>query len=207
MPVITKLLFSENHVVVELDGGESLRVSYDVYTGYRLCSGMDLSGDLYMEVYDESRRFECCSRALSYLGLRARSVEEMKRYLRKKNFDERHISEAVEYLKGKGYLNDYGFAILYTKDRMRSGRRGKDLIVRDLYRKGIGRKEIDKAIKECGADKADEEAVYALAKKKYESVKNKENPALKVSNYLRQRGFDYDIIKKVLRRLGEDVEE
>ena len=207
MPVISKLLFNENHVGVELDSGESLRVSYDVYSQYKLASGMDLSGDLYMEVYDESRKFECRSKGLSYLGLRARSVEEMRKYLKKKKFSDRDIDDTVEYLKGKGYLNDYEFAKLYTKDRMKSGKRGKDLIVRDLYRKGLGRKEIDKAIKECGADIADEEAVFQLAQKKYESVKNKENPALKVSNYLRQRGFDYDTIKKILKRLGEEVEE
>lgn len=207
MPVITKLIFSENHVGVELESGESLRLSYDVCMQYKLSSGMDLSGDLYIEVYEESRRFECRSKALAYLGFRARSVDEMRRYLKKKNFSDRDIDETVEYLKGKGYLDDYEFALLYTKERMKSGKRGKDLIVPDLYRKGLGRKEINKAIKECGADVPDEDAVYQLALKKYESLKNKENPAARVSNYLRQRGFDYNVIKKVLRRLGEEVEE
>lgn len=207
MPVITKLLFNETHVGVELENGENLRLTYDAYTQYKLSSGMDLSGDLYIEVYEESRKFDCRSKGISYLGLRARSVDEMKKYLKKKNFSDRDITDTVEFLKGKGYLNDYEFAKLYTKDRMKSGKRGKDLIVRDLFRKGIGRKEIDKAIKECGADVADEEAVFLLARKKYESVKHKDNPASKVSNYLRQRGFDYDVIKKVLKRLGEEVEE
>ncbi len=207
MPLITKLLFHENHVGIELDSGENFRVSYDVYSQYKISSGMDLTGDLYIEIYDESRKFECRSKGLSYLGLRARSVDEIKKYLKKKKFSDREVDDTVDYLKGKGYLNDYNFAILYTKDRMKSGKRGKDLIVRDLYRKGIGRKEIDKVIKECGADIADEEAVYLLALKKYESVKNKDNPAVKVVNYLRQRGFDYDVIKKVLKRLGEEVEE
>ncbi len=207
MPIIIKLIFNDNSVAAELENGETLRLTYDVYSQYKLCSGMDLSGSLYMEVYDESRKFECRSKGLLYLGLRARSVDEMKKYLKKKNFSDRDIDDTVEYLKGKGYLNDYEFAVLYTKDRMKSGKRGKDLIVRDLYRKGLGRKEIDKAIKECGADVADEEAVFHMAQKKYESVKNKDNPAVKVSNYLRQRGFDYDIIKKVLQRLGEEVQE
>lgn len=207
MPVITKLLFNENHVGVELDSGERLTLSYDAYSQYKLSSGVNLSGDLYMEVYEESRKFECRSRGLAYLGVRARSVEEMKKYLKKKNFSDRDIDETVEYLKGKGYLDDYEFALLYTKDRMKSGKRGKDLIVRDLYRKGLRRKEIDRAVKACGADVPDEEAVYALAIKKYESVRSKDHPAAKVSNYLRQRGFDYDIIKKVLKRLGEEVEE
>ena len=207
MPVISKLLFNENHVGVELDSGESLRVSYDVYSQYKLASGMDLSGDLYMEVYDESRKFECRSKGFSFLGLRARSVDEMKKYLKKKQFSDRDIDDTVEYLKGKGYLNDYEFAKLYTRDRMKSGKRGKDLIVRDLYRKGVGRKEIDKAVKECGADIPDEEAVFQLAMKKYSSVRDKDHPGMKVSNYLRQRGFNYDTIKKVLKRLDEGVEE
>lgn len=207
MPVIIKLLFNENHVKVELENGENLRLSYDAYTQYKISSGMELSGDLYSEIYEESRKFECRSKGLSYLGLRARSVDEMKKYLKKKKFSDREIDDTIEYLKGKGYLDDYEFAILFTKDRMKSGKRGKDLIVQDLYRKGLGRREIDRAIRECGADVADEEAVFQLAQKKYESVKNKNNPAAKVANYLRQRGFDYDVIKKVLRRLGEEVGE
>jgi regulatory protein len=207
LPLIIKLLFNDNHVGVDLDNGESMHISYDAYSQYKLASGMDLSGDLYIEVYEESRKYECRMKALSYLGLRARSVDEMREYLKMKKFSDRDINDTVEYLKGKGYLNDYEFAKLYTKDRMKSGKRGKDLIVRDLYRKGLARKEIDKAVKECGADKPDEEVVFQLAQKKYESVKNKENPAMKVSNYLRQRGFDYDVIKKVLKRLGEEVEE
>ncbi len=207
MALIIKLLFNDNYVGVELDNEECLRISYEAYSQYKLASGMDLTGDLYMEIYDESRKFECRNRGLAYLGLRARSIDEMRKYLKKKNFSDRDIDETVDFLKDKKYLNDYEFAKLYTKDRMKSGKRGKDLIVRDLYRKGVERKEIDKAIKECGADKPDEEAVLQLALKKYEAVKNKDNPAVKVSNYLRQRGFDYDIIKKVLKRLGEEIED
>lgn len=206
MPLITKLLFNENHVVVELESGESLRVSYEAYSQYRLSSGLDLAGDLYAEIYNESRKFECMNRGLSYLGVRARSVDEMKKYLKKRNFSDRHIDDTVEYLKGKGYLDDYQFALMYIKERMKSGKRGKDLIVRDLFRKGISRREIDRAVKESGADVIDEEALFQLALKKFESLRDKDNPEIRVANYLRQRGFDYDAIRKILRRLGRDTD-
>ena len=206
MPLITKLLFNENYVVVELESGESLRVSYEAYSQYRLSSGLDLSGDLYAEIYNESRKFECMSRGLSYLAVRARSVDEMKKYLKMRNFSDRHIDETVEYLKGKGYLDDSQFALMYIKDRMKSGKRGKDLIVRDLFRKGISRREIDRAVKESGADVVNEEALFQLALKKFESVRDKDNPEIRVANYLRQRGFDYDAIRKILRRLGRDTD-
>ena len=98
MPVITKLLFRENLVTAELDNGEVLGFSYPVYSQYKLSGGMDISGDLYMELYEESRKTECREKALKYLAVRSRSVDEMEKYLRKKNFTEGHISETVRLL-------------------------------------------------------------------------------------------------------------
>ena len=204
MPVITKLLFRENLVTAELDNGEVLGFSYPVYSQYKLSSGMDISGDLYMELYEESRKTECWEKALKYLAVRSRSVDEMEKYLRKKNFTDNQISETVRMLKDKKYLDDYEFSTGIVKSRMKSGRYGRDIIVRDLYSKGINRRIIDKVIKECGADNTDEERLYALALKKYMSVKDKDNSISRVGNYLRQRGFDYESIKKVLRRLEKN---
>jgi len=206
MAIIIKLFFKENTVGVELDNGEMLNFTYDVYSQYKLETGMDIQGDLYTELYEESKRIECRNKAFQYLAARSRSVEEMARYLRKKNFSEKHITENLEYLKSKGYLNDSDYAAAFVRERLKSGRHGRDIIVRDLYRRGITRRIIDRAVKECGADEPDMDALYSLALKKFNTVKDKENSLVRVGNYLRQRGFDYDSIKKVLRRLGAEEE-
>ncbi len=203
MPVIVKLLFKDNLVAAELENGEVLNLTYDVYSQYKLSSGMDVQGDLYTELYEESRRTECRDKALKYLALRSRSVSEMEQYLRKKNFSEAHISEAVSYMKEKGYLDDYEFSKGFVKSKMKSGRYGVDIIIRDLYGKGIHRRTIDRAVKECGAREPDMDKLYSLALKKYNSLKDRENRAARVGNYLRSKGFDYDSIKKVLRMLGD----
>lgn len=206
MPGIVKLLFKDNVVSAELDNGEVLNISYDAYSQYKLSSGMAIQGDLYSELYGESRRTECRERAYKYLAVRSRSVDEMEKYLRKKKFSEDQIAETVGSLKDKGYLDDYGFSSGFVKSKMKSGKYGADIIIRDLYRKGIHRKTIDKVMKECGASEPDMEKLYGLALKKYNSLEGKDNRAAKVGNYLRGKGFDYDSIKKVLRRLGEEKE-
>lgn len=207
MPDIVKLIFKDNYVQLELDNSERLKISFDAYSMYKLSSGATLTTECYMEIYEESKKFECMEKAFNQLAVRGRSVDEIRQYLKKKNFSEKHIEETLDYLKGKGYLNDYDFSMSFVKAKMKSGKSGKDIIVRDLYRKGIGRKIIDKVIRESGADITDEDTLYGLAIKKYKSVKDKENSFMKVSNFLRGRGFDYDSIGKVLRRIKTDFEE
>lgn len=204
MPEIVKLLFRENIVSAELDNGEVLNLSYDAYSQYKISSGMVIEGDLYHELYEESQKTGCRDKAFKYLAVRSRSVDEIEKYLRKKKFSESHILETADYLKERGYLDDYEFSLEFVRNKMKSGKCGADIIVRDLYRKGINRKTIDRAIKECGAGEPDMEKLYGLALKKYNSLEGRENRATRVGSYLRQKGFDYDSIKKVLRKLGEE---
>lgn len=207
MPEIVKLLFKESLVTVQLDSDEELSLPYDVYIQYKLASGLRIEGDLYAELFEESRKTECRNKAFNFLAVRSRSFDEMEKYLKKKNFSEGQVSETINFLKEKGYLDDYEFSKAMVTGKMKGGRCGTDVIVRDLYRKGISRRIIDRVIRECGADITDDEQLYALAVKKYNLVKDKENALAKVGNYLRQKGFGYDSIKKVLRRLGNDEME
>jgi len=207
MPEILKLIFRDNYVQLELDNSEKLKISLDTYTMYKISGGMTISPECYIELCEESRKFECMEKGFSHLATRGRSVDELRQHLKKKNFSEKHIEETLDYLKEKGYLNDYAFAMSFVKAKMKSGKSGKDIIVRDLYRKGVGKKIIDRVIRESGADITDEDALYEIAVKKYNSVKDKDNSFMKVSNFLRSRGFDYESINRVLRRIKTDYEE
>ncbi|MCL1833426.1 MAG: recombination regulator RecX [Leptospirales bacterium] len=206
MLIIEKLIFKETSVHLILSNSEKLKISYDLYYMYKISGGMDLSSEQYMELYDESKKFECIEKALSRLSVRGYSVDELYRSLKKKNFSEKHIKETLEYMKTKGYLNDYNYSMNFVKDKIRSGKYGKNLIVRDLYKKGIDRNTVKKVIKESGADITNDDELYRLAMKKYISLKDKDNPFVKVSNYLLNRGFDYESINRILRQIKKDTE-
>ena len=169
-----------------------------------ISSGMELETDVYLELYDESVKFECTQRAFGFLARRSRSAGEMKTYLRKKKYSDLLVEETVNLLVEKGYINDYDFAVSLINDRIRQGRWGRDLIIRDLYLKGVSKRIIDRTIRETGADKPDPDILYGLALKKFMSVKDKSNSFERVGNFLRQRGFDFESIRKALDRLRRE---
>ena len=205
MLIIEKLIFKETSVQLILSNSEKLKISYDLYYMYKISGGMNLSSEQYMEIYDESKKFECIEKALSRLSVRGYSVDELYRSLKKKNFSEKHIKETLKYMKEKGYLNDYNYSMNFVKDKIKSGKYGKNLIVRDLYKKGIDRNTVKKVIKESGADFTNDDELYRLAMKKYISLKDKDNPFVKVSNYLLNRGFDYESIHRILRQIKKGI--
>ena len=85
---------------------------------------------------------------------------------------------------------------------------GKNKIKQNLYNKGIEKSIIETAIDDIDTDKEFENALY-LGKKRYERLKN-EDPRKayqKIGNHLAYKGFNYDIIKKVLNKLFNDVDE
>ena len=84
----------------------------------------------------------------------------------------------------------------------------KNTLNLNLYNKGIDKNIIETAIDDIDTDKEFENALY-LGKKRYERLKN-EDPRKayqKIGNHLAYKGFNYDIIKKVLNKLFNDVDE
>lgn len=74
--------------------------------------------------------------ALKYLGLRARTVFEMRKYLLEKNQPLDDIEVIIEDLSKAGYLDDEKFAIDYILYG-RSKNRGQIRITKELTNKGV----------------------------------------------------------------------
>ncbi len=203
MPAIKQQIFHENSVQLILDEGKPLRLSYDSYTEISPTIEEELSEDTFAKIFRASEKFRCREYSFRYLSIRNRSSFEMKVYLRKKKFDRELINEILADLKENGYIDDEGFAELYITDKMKTGRHGKNLIVKGLFEKGVSREIIDRKMKELGAERANMDELMVLAEKKFRDVRGKREPLVKVGNYLRGRGFGYDEIRVVLKELGE----
>ena len=205
MAAIQKIIYGEHSIKLELDNGESLKLPYSVVSDYSLSSGIDITGEVYLKIYDESLKFSCMQKGLSYLSGRSRSAHEMRVYLKKKAFSNEHIESVIIRLTERGYLNDYEFALSFIKNRISMKKYGMEKIKRDLYLKGIDRNIIDETLEECNARAVDEDALYSLAQKKYYAVKDKKNSYMKTAAFLKSRGFDYDSIRKVLARVIKEM--
>ena len=84
MAIIEKIIYGEHSIRLELANGESLKLPYSAVSDYSLRSGMDITGEVYLGIYNDSLKFSCLQKGLAYLSGRSRSTHEMRVYLKKK---------------------------------------------------------------------------------------------------------------------------
>jgi len=204
MPKILKVEYRESHVVLALDDGEELKLPLNLAGLHGLAADREIDPVQYRDIRDESDLFCCREKALSYLAPRARSVFEMKTYLRKKGFSAPAIESVVGALVDKGYLDDGAYALALIQSKMRKKAMGPALLKKELAARGIARGTIDRAIRESGAAEADPDVVYAAARKKFDSLKGGDERLGRVYRFLLQRGFRHEDAKKALGRIRDE---
>ena len=74
--------------------------------------------------------------AMKLLDIRKRSVFEIRKRLKQKEFEEEIINEVIKELFEYGYLNDEEFAEAYINDRINFNPRGSFLVKKELREKG-----------------------------------------------------------------------
>ncbi len=137
-------------------------------------------------------------RALYLLGDMDRTEAELTAKL-SKNYGPKVVKEAVEYVKGFGYIDDER----YTRNYLRTHLKHRSLrrVLFDLEKKGVGRDQIDTVLNEIGeVDQSD--VIRELARKKLRTLHGDERSNKeKTMAYLARQGFHYDDIKNVLNSL------
>lgn len=139
--------------------------------------------------------------SLRYLSYRPRSEKELIDYLKKKKVSEKNIREIIQRLRELNFINDLEFAKFWIEQRMRIKPKALKVVKYELLSKGIKREIIDEIIEETGKGKEDDfENAKKLADKKLARLVNlpPEKRKEKIMGFLQRRGFDFEIIKKVV---------
>ncbi len=141
------------------------------------------------------------SMAIRYLTHQPRSIHEMQAYLAKKGFKIAIISNTIEILLEKKYLDDVFFTKTYVESRVSYKPKSKFVLACELKRKGIEPTIIESVLKEYNdfdlALKALEKKMRQWEHLDYELYKKK------FLNFLQYRGFNYDISLSLLNRLNQ----
>lgn len=207
MVEVKKLTYKGNSVRIELDDGENLIIPVDISSVYSMKAGSSLSDTQYRQLKDESERFLCREKALSFLAARGRSGFEVRQFLKKKGFSLYILNETVQHLYDSRYLDDYAYALNYIRIKKSAKTIGKNVLIRELNSRGVPRSIISRAIRESFAEIDDKEEIYLLARKKFDSLGARKNRIAKVGQFLQGRGFEFDVIRSVLERLKGEGEK
>jgi len=139
--------------------------------------------------------------AYSFLAYKQRSVKELKNKLKFKKISEEAIEKIITLLTEQKYLDDKSYAKNYLDDKLARKPVGKRLLKLKLMEKGIDKETVESTVGDNYSESKEEELAVQLIKKYRQRLKDKDESEVrnKCYRYLASKGYDYDIISKVMK--------
>lgn len=143
-------------------------------------------------------------KALQFINHRPRSVEETRRRLTEKGFEDEVIEATLNKLVENTLLNDLEFSRLWIENRNTFRPRSNRLLAYELRLKGVSDDVIAQALESFGGDQTD--LAFEAGIKKAIQCQNETSLDFqkKVGGFLSRRGFHYGIVKPTVEKLWEE---
>lgn len=209
MAIITKIEAQkkrDDRVNIYVDEEFFMAIFAELVYTFNLKRGMTIEEENLKNILNEEMYIKAKNKALNILAKADQSEKKIKQKL-STDFEDDIIDMVIEFLKKNKFIDDDLLAQKIVNTNVNLNRCGKNKIKQNLYNKGIDKESIDEAISDIDNDVEFENALY-LGKKRYERVKNEDKRKIyqKISQHLSYKGFNYDIIKRVLNKLLNDDE-
>jgi regulatory protein len=147
---------------------------------------------------------QALQKAKHYCAYQERSHYEVKEKLYSFGLYKQQVEELLSQLIEEGYLNEERFAIQFAGGKFRMKQWGRIKIKYELKQKFVSDYCIKKALKQI--DEAEYlDTLRKLASKKWLAIKadssNKFTRLAKATDYLLQKGYEPELVKKVVNEL------
>ena len=198
--IIEAIDYSDKYNLVILTiSGEDFSISYDLYNELLLNIDDELSFDTYKVILADDEVNRAKNLALSKISYAQKTSFEVEKLLKENDFSADTIEKTIDFLNEYGILNDEIYVKSYVADKHNISRWSKNKIRYSLKSKKINEDLINIYLDQI-SDEDEYENAYNFAVKKARndfSIENKQ----KVYRYLAGKGFDFDIINKVVGEL------
>jgi len=147
--------------------------------------------------------------ALRLLTLCDRSKKDLRERLLKKDYPAGVVERVIQRLESMDYLNDERFAVKFAMDAVRRKNAGPAVVQCGLQQKGIERRIIGETVEKVFQENEEREVARQALSRKLE-VRSKRSEGRgderkRLSDYLRRKGFSYDIIKAVMGEIEDEI--
>lgn len=191
---------SPDRILVEFEGGESLRSTLATVTDARLFVGMELDEDELAALKRSSERGLERQKALELLSRRPHSRKELKDKLLRRGISEDDAEDCVAWLADRGFLDDGEYAGAVARHYTAKGY-GAGRVRSELQRRGIDRELTADTLSDLPENSGKIDAFLARRL----TDPHDRDAVRKVSAALFRRGFSWEEIRAALRRF--DIEE
>lgn len=215
----TEVVGGGERVRLYLGGSDepAAELALDLFMRAGLASGDQVSDAELRELTTEDETYRARAAALNLLAHRARSREELRSRLDRKEFPEPVVQTTLGWLEERGYVDDRAFAEAFVRDRLRLKPRGRFGLLRELGRKGVAPEVAEAAIGAVmAAEGVDEEALAREAagawarknrsalRKASRSKEGRLGARRRLYGHLARRGFAPDAVRAAIAAVLDD---
>ncbi len=195
----------EKRVNVFVDGKFVFSLKAEVAAKEGLQIGQELSTSQVEALVTSERFRRCRDAAARYLSYRPRSEAELREKLKQRGFGDDSIEAVLTKLKEQGLVDDVAFAEFWKENRESFRPRSQRLTRLELGRKGVASEIVNQVVGTVD----DSGSAYRAALSKAARLSLSDFPAFRrrLGEYLRRRGFSYDVINHTVDRLWRELGE
>ncbi|KAG5081768.1 hypothetical protein AAZX31_02G284500 [Glycine max] len=155
--------------------------------------------------------------AIKLLASRALTALELRKKLLGKRFSPDEVEAVINKFQKRGFINDRLYAETFSQSRWTSSSWGPRRIKQALFKKGVSQADAEKAVEvvfkdnDCAEDlksviglsKHSMDHLYTQASKQWFRGQNvpKETRKSRIVRWLQYRGFDWNVINFILKKL------
>lgn len=135
-----------------LENGITIDTYEDVILNNNLLYKKEIDSSLYDIIMNDNIYEEAYSKSVNYIGIRLRSINEMKVYLKNKKYSEEVIDNTIERLIKNNLLNDAIFTQAFINDKLNFTTMGPYKIELELKKHNIDNNIISTCINNIEED-------------------------------------------------------
>ncbi len=212
--VISKIVYQKKDKLrASIFIGEEFGFGINVLTieKFRLRKGDELAHQLLVELHSFDERVSAKRIASKFLNRRRRTEKEVRDKLRTEKFEQELIDEIIPDLKNTGLINDEEFAFAFIHDKRLSKPISSRQIQNELRKRGVAKEVIENVLNASESEETEEDRASEAAMKKWNQLLRREGDEKKrrqkLTSFLGSRGFEYDVIKKVMLNIAGNINE
>lgn len=193
---------NKDRISVYLDNKFAFGLDIAIYLKYNLKKDMELEENFIESILKAEEASKALNYAIQLLSRKDRTKKEIADKLLDKGYDIVIINNVLDKLLEYNYINDEIYCEKYIKDKINFSKYGKNKIKANLYAKGVDKNIISQKIIEID-NNLEYDRALALAHKKLPSLQkyDKLKVRAKLGNHLISKGFDFDVVNKVIREI------
>ena len=203
MNIITKMEISKRNkerINIYIDEEYAFSISAELVYKENLKVKDKVDVQLLKKLSDEDNYIKCKNTALKIIERTYKSEKELAERLELKGYDSHIIKRTINFMKEYNLLNDNSYATMYVKDKSKiAGKRKYTLL-----QKGINENIIENELEKLDNNEL-KNAAYEMALKKYKVISKREADEYKLMQklyrFLMGKGYDYDLIKDVVKSI------